>query len=673
MAADGSVVIEILGDADDITNKLKGVASGAVNGLKTAFAAVTASVTAASAAVGVFAKQALDAYGDYEQLTGGVETLFKDSADIVMGYANNAYQTAGLSANQYMETVTSFSASLIQSLGGDTEKAAKLSDVAITDMADNANKMGTSIESLQYAYRGFSRGNFTMLDNLALGYGGTKEEMERLLADAEKLPSAMGRKFDLSNYADIIEAIHLVQENMDITGTTAKEAASTIQGSVSSAKAAWANLVTGIADENADLETLIDNFIKSAGTAAENILPRITQILTGMGQAIQQMAPILSEQIPALISGVLPDLISAGAQLLTGLIAGIISALPSLAATIPDIISSVVSAIQESLPAISAAGAELLDMLAAGIIEAVPQLVEQLPQVLDGIVNFITETLPDIMDKGIEVLVALADGIIEAVPQLVERLPKIITAFVQFIAKHLPTIVQKGLEIILALGEGIVGAIPELVAQLPQIITAIVNGLKAGIGKIAEVGKDLIRGLWNGISDMASWIGEKIQGFGEGVLDSLKDFFGIKSPSRVMRDEVGKMIGEGVAKGITDSTPDAVNSAKDFTDDLTNALTMDALKGLDIGSVTDQLRAAVEAETGRISANLTISANAPAEARAARDRTNAYQNAAANARVGGNSGDLIVTVPVNGVELARATLPDYRKADRENPETLDDE
>ncbi len=292
MAADGSVVIEILGDAADITNKLKSVASGAVNGLKTAFVSVTAAVTATSAAVGVFAKQALNAYGDYEQLTGGVETLFKDSADIVMNYANNAYKTVGLSANEYMETVTGFSASLLQSLGGDTEKAAHVADQAITDMADNANKMGTAMESIQYAYQGFAKQNYMMLDNLKLGYGGTKEEMQRLLADAEKLS---GQKFDLSSYADIVEAIHVVQTEMGITGTTAKEAASTIQGSVAAAQSAWANLVTGIADENADLDALIDNFINSAATAADNIIPRITQILTGMGQAIQQMSPILSE------------------------------------------------------------------------------------------------------------------------------------------------------------------------------------------------------------------------------------------------------------------------------------------------------------------------------------------------------------------------------------------
>lgn len=263
------------------------------SGLAAAAKVGAAGLAAATTAVGALSKAALDSYGDYEQLTGGVETLFKTSADVVMEYANNAYQTAGLSANEYMETVTSFSASLLQSLGGDTEAAAEYADMAIRDMSDNANKMGTDMEMIQNAYRGFSRANFTMLDNLALGYGGTKEEMERLLADAEKLS---GVKYDISSYSDMIEAIHVVQTEMGITGTTAKEAATTIQGSVAAAKSAWSNLVTGIADENADLGQLVSNLVTSVETAAGNIIPRISQILSGMKDASES----LIEQVPGL-------------------------------------------------------------------------------------------------------------------------------------------------------------------------------------------------------------------------------------------------------------------------------------------------------------------------------------------------------------------------------------
>ena len=224
-------------------------------------------------------KQALDSYADYEQLVGGVETLFKDNASTVENYANNAYKTAGLSANEYMETVTAFSASLLQSLNGDTAKSAEVADMAITDMADNANKMGTSMDMIQNAYQGFAKQNYTMLDNLKLGYGGTKSEMERLLADAQKIS---GVKYDISNLNDVYQAIHVIQGELGITGTTAKEASTTIQGSVSAMKSAWSNMLTGIADDNADFDGLVNNLVESIGTAAENIMPRVQIIIDGV-------------------------------------------------------------------------------------------------------------------------------------------------------------------------------------------------------------------------------------------------------------------------------------------------------------------------------------------------------------------------------------------------------
>ena len=252
MAADGSVTIDILGDDSKFSktiNGLKGVASSAMNGIATGTAAATAGVVALS-------KAALDSYAQYEQLVGGVETLFKDSADTVQQYAANAYKTSGVSANTYMEQATAFSASLIQSLGGDTQAAAQYANQAIMDMSDNANKMGTNIESIQMTYQSLMRGNYAMLDNLKLGYGGTKAELERLVADASKLT---GEALDPSKFSDVITAIHAVQENLGITGTTALEAATTIEGSVNMTKAAWSNLLTGIADDNADFQTLVDN------------------------------------------------------------------------------------------------------------------------------------------------------------------------------------------------------------------------------------------------------------------------------------------------------------------------------------------------------------------------------------------------------------------------------
>lgn len=261
---------------DNAKSTLSNMGSAVGSGLGTIAKIGTAAVATASAGIAALGTMAVKGYADYEQLTGGVETLFKTSSNAVMDYANNAYKTAGLTANDYMETVTGFSASLISSLDGDTAKAAEIANMSITDMSDNANKMGTDIESIKTAYQGFAKQNYTMLDNLKLGYGGTKQEMERLLADAEKLT---GQKYDISNFSDIAEAIHAIQTEMDITGTTAKEAGSTISGSVASMKSAWDNLVVGLADGNADLGQLIDNVVTSAETAFNNILPVAEQAL----------------------------------------------------------------------------------------------------------------------------------------------------------------------------------------------------------------------------------------------------------------------------------------------------------------------------------------------------------------------------------------------------------
>ncbi len=734
MAADGSVVIEILGDAADITKKLKSVASGAVNGLKTAFVAVTAAVTATSAAVGVFAKQALNAYGDYEQLTGGVETLFKDSANIVMNYANNAYKTVGLSANEYMETVTGFSASLLQSLGGDTEKAAHVADQAITDMADNANKMGTAMESIQYAYQGFAKQNYTMLDNLKLGYGGTKEEMQRLLADAEKLS---GQKFDLSSYADIVEAIHVVQTEMGITGTTAKEAASTIQGSVAAAQSAWANLVTGIADENADLDALIDNFINSAATAADNIIPRITQILTGMGQAIQQMSPILSGQIPALVSSVLPALMESGAQLLSGLITGIITALPSLATAVPKITDTLITSMSANAPTIAASGMQLFDMLASGIQAGIPKIQTVAENIFSALIGYLQENLPqmiatglsvllsfseglrdgvgNLVDAAIELVKTLADGLIASLPDLIATVPTIVSNLAGAINDNAPKLLLAAAELIAKLVQGIIQNIPVLIANAPKIalaifdvitafnwinlgktiVTGIINGVKSLFGSVRTtaqtlvqnwrtvisdlpgyfkaIGKDMIQGLINGIKSMASAAVENVKSIGTSVVSGLKSILGIHSPSRVMRDEVGQMIGEGVAEGITDSTSDAVDSANRMAKDVQDALKSNLLDGVDIGNVSDQLRAAVNAESSNLTARLTVASNAPAEARAARDSRVAAQNAAANAAASGGTNQSTFALNIDGKEFYRGTLDSLRTVERENPETMDDE
>ena len=316
--------------------KAKGTFSNLASGVKTGLATVVkvgaAAVSAGAAGITALTKIGIEGYAQYEQLTGGVETLFKESQNIVMGYAENAYKTAGMSANEYMETVTSFSASLIQSLDGDTAKAAEVGNMAITDMSDNANKMGTSMEMIQNAYNGFAKQNYTMLDNLKLGYGGTKEEMQRLIDDANRVKVANGEMADLSidSFADVSEAIHIIQTEMGITGTTTREAATTIEGSLSMMKGAWQNLVVGMADENANMEVLINNFVESVATAAQNLLPRIEQTLIGIGQLITALAPVIAEALPQLVAAVLPALLQAAISLVTALVQGIITALPAV-------------------------------------------------------------------------------------------------------------------------------------------------------------------------------------------------------------------------------------------------------------------------------------------------------------------------------------------------------
>lgn len=515
------------------------------NGLSTAAKVGAAALTAAASGVAALTKSSIDQYAEYEQLVGGVDTLFKDASDTIQQYASNAYKTAGVSANTYMEQATAFSASLIQSLGGDTQAAAEYANQAIMDMSDNANKMGTDIESIQQTYQSLMRGNYAMLDNLKLGYGGTKSELERLVADAEELT---GQALDPSKFSDVITAIHAVQENMGITGTTAKEAATTIEGSVGMMRAAWDNLLVGIANDNGDLGSLTYEFADTVETALSNILPRVKIILGGIGQVIADMGTIIAQTLPEMISTVLPSLISAGAQLLVGLVAGIISVLPQLAASVPEIVSALYTSIVSAGPQLATAGTQLLSMFTSGIETGIPDLISRLPQIIEGILNFIAENLPSILDMGVQILTSLQDGIINSISSLVSSLPQVISAITGFIADNLPAIVNAGISVLVNLASGIVSAIPQLVAVLPQIISAIVNGIGNLMGSIVDIGENIVQGIWEGIQNMATWIKNKVTGFFSGIVDGVKGLLGIHSPSTVFAD-MGKNMALGLGDG----------------------------------------------------------------------------------------------------------------------------
>lgn len=488
---------------DDTTNKgenSKGKLSGAFSAIGSAAkklgTVAVSGLGVASAAVVSLTKKAVEAYAEYEQLVGGIETLFENSSDKVLKYSQNAYKTAGLSANDYMETVTSFSASLLQSLENDTDAAAEKADLAITDMADNANKMGTSMESIQYAYQGFAKQNFTMLDNLKLGYGGCQEEMQRLLSDAEKLS---GQEFDLSSYADIVDAIHIIQTEMGITGTTAKEASTTIQGSVSSMKASWQNLMVGMADDSQDFDVLVNNFVDSVMTVGNNLIPRIQITIQGIANLItglaQKLAPQIIGMIPSLVESVLPEIVNAATVLVDSVLQILPSMIDALAAVIPQVITAIVSLI----PQLITVGVQLVVSLLNGITQALPQILVAVVELIPAIIDALLGAAPDLLNAAIQLLLAIVEAIPEVVNALVAALPQIISTIVTTLLTAIPQLIQGAVQLLMALCDAIPQILPPLIAALPQIISALITGLISGDSALLNGALQLLNAIIDAI------------------------------------------------------------------------------------------------------------------------------------------------------------------------------
>ena len=384
ISVDTSEVDKTLGDT-----KEKALSFGDVLKANIAGQAIVAGVKAVAGAVKNIGEAAIQSYGEYEQLVGGVETLFKSSADTVMQYAKNAYQTAGMSANEYMTTVTAFSASLLQSMGGDTDAAAEKANLAITDMSDNANKMGTDMELIQNAYRGFAKSNYTMLDNLALGYGGTKEEMQRLLDDANALNAAQGNytNYTIDSYADIVDAIHTVQTEMGITGTTQLEASTTIQGSIASMKAAYDNFITGLGDENADMAELITNLLGSTVTVAENLLPVVERILENIGVVVQEKGPEMIEKFVGYAIEKLPQVIELGLQMVIALVKGLAQNIPQLVTGVLNMAATIIKTLVDSIPDVIEVGKDIVRGVWDGIKAMGSWIKEKVSGFFGGIVD----------------------------------------------------------------------------------------------------------------------------------------------------------------------------------------------------------------------------------------------------------------------------------------------
>ena len=507
---------------EELVVKISGETSGLQSAMGSAISAVgkfsAAAVAAGATAVAALTKSAVESYADYEQLVGGVETLFKDSAGIVQEYAANAFQTAGLSANDYMETVTGFSASLLQSVGGDTEEAARIADQAITDMADNANKMGSSIESIQNAYQGFAKQNYTMLDNLKLGYGGTKQEMERLLADAEKLS---GVHYDISNLNDVYEAIHVVQGELGITGTTAEEASTTIQGSAAAMKAAWQNMLTGIADENADFDGLINNLVKSIETFAQNIIPRVEQALKGIGKLVSGLAPIIVQELPNLISEILPSFIEAVMSIVDSIIGIIPELLPVVLEAITEIGMEVINSLSEILPDILQAVIDGVIQVANTISENLPQIVAALTQGLLQLVQVIIDNMPQFLQAALQLFISIQQAIFEAMPIIIAALPQLITGIVDFIVGAIPQLIQAYIQLLSSLVDALPEIIAAIVAALPQIIDGIITALLEGLPLIIQCGVQLFIALIQNIGEIISGIAKALPDLISGIVEAI--------------------------------------------------------------------------------------------------------------------------------------------------------
>lgn len=516
--------------ASKMSSVMKGIGSSAIKvgkGLAVAGAAAATAVTAlVSKSVGAFA--------DYEQLTGGVETLFgaggrsveeyaqsvgKSVSDIqgkydslmsaqnvVLENANKAYMTAGMSANEYMDTVTGFSASLISSLGGDTNKAADYENSALVDMSDNANKMGTDMESIKNAYQGFAKQNYTMLDNLKLGYGGTQEEMKRLLSDAEKLT---GQRYDISSFADITQAIHAIQTQMDITGTTAKEASTTISGSWGSLKAAFQNVLVGLTTGGDMFDQSLDALINTAVTFGQNIIPAIKGALSGIGYLIEGLAPVIGETIPPLINDLAPTLANSAVSLISSLVNGLTQNATQFSECLSNIIIVAVAGISTVVPQLLDAASKIVSNLMQGLTNSMPQIVNGAVTLVEGLVNGLVNNIPLLIMGAVQLVTSLANGLIENLPRIIDAGVNLITGIISASYSMMPQIIQGGMQLVVNLAVGLVRAIPQLIAALPRITGAIVKGFKSV--NWFDLGLQLIKSIWEGIKSIGSemWNGVK--------------------------------------------------------------------------------------------------------------------------------------------------------------------
>lgn len=558
MATDlGKAYVQIIpsarGMSGMISNELGGEAmsAGTQSGSKLGGALVgMAKRVIGAAAIGKFIKDSIFQGGQLEQSLGGVETLFKDSSDKVKQYAAKAFETSGISANEYMQNVTSFSASLLQSLGGNTSKAADVADMAMRDMSDNANKMGTDMENIQNAYQGFAKDNYTMLDNLKLGYGGTKSEMQRLLADATKLT---GTKYDINNLSDVYNAIHAIQGKLDITGTTAKEASETLEGSFNSMKAAFKDF-QGALTTGGDINGALSNLVQTTGTFLfKNLVPMVGRLVGNLGLVILQGIPKLInalnpaiDQIFTWLKSNFPKVLQQGSELVGNLILGIINALPELLSAAGNLLNSFVQFVLSNLPAIWETGKSLFFKLVDGIINVLPQIGETALKIITEFINYVTNNLPQILQSGIRILTELVNGIIQRLPMIGATVLKIAALFLATLLEKLPDILAMGVKLIVFLVKGIVSMFSNVQNAMNNLGSSIIQAVKKV--NLFSAGKAIIDGFLRGLKSAF----EHVKSFVGGIGTWIKDHKGPISYDRKLLIPAGNAIMGGLYEGLDD-------------------------------------------------------------------------------------------------------------------------
>lgn len=644
MGNDGSLTFDTKILTDGFSAGVNKLGSIAKTGLAVLGSAVVGGVTA----FGALTKASLDSVASLEQNIGGVETLFKKSADTVIENAKRAYETAGLSANDYMSTVTSFSASLLQSLGGDTKKAAEYADRAIVDMSDNANKMGTSMESIQNAYQGFAKQNYTMLDNLKLGYGGTKEEMQRLVKDASKMTDVqkeLGVTVDESSlsFGNIVNAISVMQKSMGIAGTTAKEASTTIEGSMNSAKAAWDNFMNGTISA--------EDFAKTINVAAENIVKNLEEIVPRLVQTIPIAAGAIFDQVTSSMQEHSADMIQSGSQLLADLVTGIAQSTPAVIDAGADVIDTLIQNIESSAPDLSGTGMQIVESLASGIVrvggsllsagaqivsnllsglsESAPSIAEQAGVIISSLVSGIQSNVPQMLTAAADAIASFASGIGEQLPTLVPQALQMVVTLADAVISNIPTIVNAGISLLTGLVQGIINSLPTLISEGPRIINDFANAIYSGLWELIKAGLEmiisLVKGLWDNRGLLLENAGEifmavinifslsKLLSLGKSLMTNLGN--GIKSMFGSIRS-AGSNVLKNLVDGIKSLATHPVTTMKSIA---TNAL--NAFKGISWGTVGSNIINGIISGLKAAAGNLVTAA-----VNAAKDALNAVKN-----------------------------------------------